>query len=49
MRFRREFAKLKKYSCGKRFPINKFVEIKISSRKEPHQRGIDGMCRVALI
>ena len=31
------------YARRKKFPINDFVEVQISSRKKPHQRGIDGM------
>ena len=31
------------YARRKKFPINEFVEVQISSRKKPHQRGIDGM------
>src|SRR3984893_18121651 len=31
------------YASRKKFPINEFVEVQISSRKKPHQRGIDGM------
>ena len=31
------------YARRKNFPINEFVEVQISSRKKPHQRGIDGM------
>jgi len=30
------------YARRKKFPINEFVEVQISSRKKPHQRGIDG-------
>src|ERR1700738_2053050 len=28
------------YASRKKFPINEFVEVQISSRKKPHQRGI---------
>src|SRR5947209_10562852 len=31
------------YARRKKFPINEFVEVQISSRKKPRQRGIDGM------
>jgi DNA invertase Pin-like site-specific DNA recombinase len=31
------------YARQKKFPIDDFVEMQISSRKNPHQRGIDGM------
>ena len=31
------------YARRKKFPINEFVEVQISSHKKPHQRGIDGM------
>jgi len=31
------------YARRKKFPINEFVEVQISSRKKPQQRGIDGM------
>jgi DNA invertase Pin-like site-specific DNA recombinase len=31
------------YARRKDFPINEFVEVQISSRKKPHQRGIDGI------
>jgi DNA invertase Pin-like site-specific DNA recombinase len=31
------------YARRKKFPIHEFVEVQISSRKKPHQRGIDGM------
>jgi DNA invertase Pin-like site-specific DNA recombinase len=31
------------YARRKKFPINEFVEVQISSCKKPHQRGIDGM------
>jgi DNA invertase Pin-like site-specific DNA recombinase len=31
------------YARRKKFPINEFVEVQISSRKKPHQRGINDM------
>jgi DNA invertase Pin-like site-specific DNA recombinase len=31
------------YARRKKFSINEFIEVQISSRKKPHQRGIDGM------
>jgi hypothetical protein len=36
-------ASEKNTHAGKKFSINEFVEVQISSRKKPHQRGIDGM------
>ena len=31
------------YARQKKFAVDDFVEVQISSRKDPHQRGIDGM------
>jgi DNA invertase Pin-like site-specific DNA recombinase len=37
------FASRHRIRSRKKFPINEFVVVQISSRKKPHQRGIDGM------